>query len=78
MASKSVGKTFWQKLQMTVYTLWVKNFAEIALSRTVSEINVFLHFTQKFKIAAKNGMKLIFGKQLQITLLIPCGPKILS
>ena len=26
-------------------TLWVKNFVAIALSRTVSKINAFLHFT---------------------------------
>ena len=32
----------------------VQNFVEIALSHTVSEINAFLHFTQKFKMAAKN------------------------
>ena len=37
----------------------------------------FLHFMQKFKIAAKNGVK-IFCKQLQMTLLIPCGSRILS
>ena len=36
-------------------TLWVKNFVEIALSRSVSEKNVFLRLTQKFKMAAKNG-----------------------
>ena len=31
-------------------TLWVKNFVEIALSRTIYEINAFLHFTQNFKM----------------------------
>ena len=36
-------------------TLRVKSFVEIALSHTVSEINVFMCFTQKFKMAAKNG-----------------------
>ena len=35
--------------------LRVKNFIEIALSPTVSEIKAFLCFTQKFKMAAKNG-----------------------
>ena len=30
-------------------------FVEIALSRTVSKINALLRFTQKFKMAAKNG-----------------------
>ena len=65
---------FGKILQMTAYTLWVKDFIEIALPRTVSEIHVFLHFT----MATKNGVKTIFGKQLQMTLLIPCGSKILS
>ena len=46
-------------------TLWVKNFVEIALSRSVSEINMFLHFTQKFKMAAKSGGKMIFEKSRQ-------------
>ena len=42
------------------------------------EINMFLHLTQKFKMAAKNGGKAIFGKSRQRflenhqqTLLIP-------
>ena len=43
-------------------TLWAKNFVEIALSRSVSEINTFLHFTQKFKMAAKSGGKTLFCK----------------
>ena len=38
--------------------LRVKNFVGIALSRSISEINGFLRFTQKFKIAAK-----VAGKQ---------------
>ena len=46
-------------------TLWFKNFVEIALSRTVSKINVFLHFTQKFKMAGHNGGKSIFGESRQ-------------
>ena len=33
-------------------TLRVKNFVEIALSHSVSDINAFLHLTQKFKMAA--------------------------
>ena len=40
-------------------TLQVKTFVEIALPRSVSEINAFLHLTQKFKMAAKNGGKMI-------------------
>ena len=43
-------------------TLWVQNFVKIALSRTVCEINTFLRFTQKFKMAAKSGGKAIFFK----------------
>ena len=41
-------------------TLRVKNFVEIALSCSISEINTFLHFTQKFKMATKSGGKTIF------------------
>ena len=40
---------------MPIHLLWVKNSVEITLSRTISEINVFLRFTQKFMMAAKNG-----------------------
>ena len=32
------------------YTLWIKNFVEIALSCSFSKKNLFLLFTQKFKI----------------------------
>ena len=57
---------FWENspLQSAV-TLWVKNFVEIALSRTIIEINVFLCFTLKSKMAAKNGGKTTFGKSRQ-------------
>ena len=34
-------------------TLLAKNFVGIDLSRTVSEINTFLHFIYKFKMTAK-------------------------
>ena len=51
---------FWEKsLVYSADTLWVKNFIEIAVSRSVSEINAFLHFTQKFKMAAKSSRKTI-------------------
>ena len=46
----------------TAYTPQVKNFVESAVSRSVSEINSFLHFMQKFKMAIKSGGKTIFGK----------------
>ena len=42
--------------------LRVKNFVEIALSCSVSDINRFLRLTQKFKTAAKSGRKTIFWK----------------
>ena len=70
---------FWQNIaDDSVYTLRSKNFIEMAVSCTVSEINAFLHFTQKFNMAVKNGRKTIFRKKLQITLHIPCGSKISS
>ena len=47
-----------------------KNFVLITLTCTVSEINEFLWFMQKFK-TAKTGGKTIFGKTWQMTLLIP-------
>ena len=57
---------FWGKLpEDSADTLWVKNFVEIALTRSVSEINTFLRLTQKFKMAAKSGGKTIFAKSCQ-------------
>ena len=46
-------------------TLRVKNFVKITPSGTVSELNLLLRFTQKFKMAAKNGGKAIFGESRQ-------------
>ena len=48
----------------SIDTLGVKYFVEIALSCTVSEINAFLRFTQKFKMAAKNGGENDFWEKL--------------
>ena len=74
----------------TADTLRVKTLVKIALSRTVSEINVFLHFMkkfkmaaflhfmQKFKMAAKNGGTPIIRKRHQYTLQVPWGSKISS
>ena len=58
------GKEFLEKnCQITLRISWgVKNFAEMALSRTVSEINIFLCFVQKLKMAAKNGGKTTLEK----------------
>ena len=64
-AKKWRENDFWQNIaDDNVYTLWFKNFVEMAVSHTVSEINAFLHFTQKFNMAVKNGGKTIFGKKL--------------
>ena len=49
---------------MTMCTLWAKNLVKTALSCTISERNVFLHFTQNFKMAAKKDRKAIFGKKV--------------
>ena len=46
-------------------TLWVQNFVEIALSHTISGMNVLLRFTQKFKMAAKSGEKRVLRKSRQ-------------
>ena len=59
-------------------TLWVINFVEIALSRSIFEINALKHFMQKFKMAAKRCGKMIFEESCQKTLQIPCGSRILS
>ena len=60
---------------MTAYSLGVKKkIVEITLCGNISELNVFLHFTQKFK-EAKNGGKTISGKK---SLHIRCGPRISS
>ena len=48
-------KDFWEKSPDSADTLWVKNFVAIVLSCTAIKINVFLHFTQKCKMAAKNS-----------------------
>ena len=41
------------------YTLWTKNLAETTL---ISKINALLHFMQKFKMATKNGRRIIKKK----------------
>ena len=62
MAAKSSGKNdFCEKSPVdSADTLGVKNFVEIALSRSVSEISAYLCLTQKFKMAAKSGGKMFF------------------
>ena len=57
---------FWEKSPVdSADNLPVKNFVEIALSRSISKINRFLCFTQKFKMAVKSGRKTIFAKKRQ-------------
>ena len=49
---------FWQQMpDNSSDILGIKNFVEIALSHTVSEMNEFLRFMKNFKMAAKNGRK---------------------
>ena len=68
MATKSGGKMIFgiKSPVDSADTLWVKNFAKIAPSPSVSEINAFLRFTQKFKMAAKSGGKKLFCKKLPV------------
>ena len=54
MAAKNGGKTIIENsCQLPADTLGVKISIVITLSCTVSKINAFLCFTQKFKMAAK-------------------------
>ena len=76
MTAKKRENEFWEKSPLnSADTLRVKNFVEIALSRTISEINTFLRFTLKFKMAAKNGGKTIFGKVASRLSIYPGGQK---
>ena len=61
---KVAGKRFLRKVASRLQ-IQIKNFVEITLSRSVSEINTVLHFMQKFKMAAKSGGKTIFDKSRQ-------------
>ena len=56
-------------------TLQVINFIKISLFRTVFQINVFLCFTQKFKMAIENGRKVIFPNVASTLCRYPAGPK---
>ena len=57
--AKVAGKLFLGKKSPvdSADNLRVKNFMEITLSRSISKINRFLHFMEKFKMAAKSGRK---------------------
>ena len=70
------GKHFWEKTPVdSADTLWVKNFAEIDPSCTVSEINAFLRFTQKFKMADKMAGKRFLEKLANILHRYPLAQK---
>ena len=78
MAAKSVGQTiFGKKLAVdSADTLGVKKFVKITVSRSVSEVNMFLRFTQKFKMAAKRGRKAVFWQNVASRLCrYPAGQK---
>ena len=62
MAGKLASGKSRQRNCYCTYTLRVKNCTDLAVYRTVSEINAFLNFTQKFKMANKNGGKRFLGK----------------
>ena len=67
---------FWEKSPVdSADTLWVKYFVKITLSRSVSKINAFLHFMQKFKMAAKSGGKRFLGKVTSRLCRYPVGQK---
>ena len=60
---------FWQKVADDPTTMGVKNFVEVALSRTITETIVYS--AEKFKMATKNDEKTIFGENCQLTLPLP-------
>ena len=74
-----MANNFCEKLAInSADTLRIKNFVVIALLGSVSDINRFLHLTQKFKMATKSGLKTIFAKKMPVdsavTLRIVVGP----
>ena len=78
------GKIFW-KLQRVHFldTLWVQNFDEIALSRTVKEIEAILCFAilgknSKIQNGPIYGKRKFFENCQEYIAQIPCGSKILT
>ena len=62
MAAKSGRKHFLRSFQLTLQIpCGSKNCVKITLSHSVSKISAFLR-SQKFKVAAKSGGKIIFAK----------------
>ena len=78
---------FMQEIKMAAKNLWKTFFSEklpddsgdsLRLQKPLPRKKAFLHFTQKFKMAAKNlGIKFVW-KNCQMILQIPCGSKISS
>ena len=63
---KWLGNDFGENLPVdSEDTLRVKNLIKIALACTVSEMNAFWRFMQKFKLAAKSGWETILAKTCQ-------------
>ena len=68
MAAKNGGKNFWEKLPVnSMDTLGVKNFIKITQSHTVTEINAFRSFIQKFKMAGT--LRMIWESKIALKLL---------
>ena len=68
---------FWEKSPVdSADNLRVKNFVEIALSHSISAINRFLRFTQKFKMAAKSGGKTFLRKVASRLCSYPVGQEL--
>ena len=78
MATKYGGETdFWEKTPVDYAdTIEIKIFVEIALTHTVSEMNAFLDFTQKFKLTNKKWRENDFwGKVASTIYRYPVGQK---
>ena len=73
---KIVGKQFQGKVTSGLCRYpGGQKFVETVPFGTVSKINVFLRFTQKFKMAAKNSGKTILAKSCTQLCTYPCGQK---
>ena len=70
MAAKKGKKTSFCKNWKMTLSIPSGNLAEINLSGTVSEINTFLYFMQKFKMATKKARSMI--------LCTPSSPKMVG
>ena len=74
------GENFWKIARVhSLDTLWVENFAEIALSRTVKEIEAnlcFAIFGKNSKWSPFLGTGKFFKNYQEYNAQIPCGSKI--